>query len=250
MASRLNVYATSHVNSRAVCAAFADGSGAPIVPPAPLLPGDVAMYGCLRGLLPTLKQAQREGRAWYYLDNGYFRAGHYHGYYRATRNAYQHDGSGRHGPDRFERLGLEIKPWRAGGRHVLVCPPGDVWAGLMDFDAADWLRATLAQIAAHTDRPVVVRHKKTPHPLSVDLTDCWALVTYMSNVAVTSLLEGVPVFATGPCAAARMGRTNLLHIESAYYPPDREQWAWNLAANQWTLDEMRAGLHRQQLGIT
>ena len=72
------------------------------------------MYGCLRGLKPTLDQAQAEGRTWYYADNGYFRPGKT-GYFRVTRDALQHDGTGDASPERWERLGLEIKPWRKDG---------------------------------------------------------------------------------------------------------------------------------------
>ena len=72
-------------------------------------------------------------------------------------------------------------------------------------------------------------------PLAVDLKDCHAVVVHSSNVAVDALLAGVPVFCTVPCAAYRMGYADLSKIESPLYPDDREQWAWNLADQQWTL---------------
>ena len=241
----LNVYATQHVNSRTVCAAFAAGARAPIVPPAPLLPGDVAMYGCLRGLLPTLRQAQAEGRAWLYLDNGYFRPGHFSGFYRATWNAYQHDGTGRGDPTRWRALGLTIAPWRRDGSHVLVCPPSDIFGQLMGFDAAGWLVRTIQALARATDREIRIRKKPAAAgagtPLAEDLASAWALVTHSSNAAVEALLAGVPVFCTAPCAAAGMGLADLSRIEGPLLPDDRERWAAALAVNQWTLDEMRGG---------
>ena len=81
---RGHVYATSHPKSRMICEAFAKGSGWPIVPPAPLRDDAVFMYGCLRGLKPTLDHARAEGRTWYYADNGYFRPGK-SGYFRITK---------------------------------------------------------------------------------------------------------------------------------------------------------------------
>jgi hypothetical protein len=51
----------------------------------------------------------------------------------------------------------------------------------------------------------------------------------------------VPVFPLGKCAASRMGLSDLARIETPYYPGDREQFLWNLAAQQWTLDEIAAG---------
>src|SRR3546814_146351 len=107
-----------------------------------------------------------------------------------------------------------------------------------------WLKRVVGELRLHTDRPIVVRTKprRAAHtPLSADLRDCWALVTFMSNSAVEAVLAGVPVFCTGTCAASRMGLSDLARIESPAYPGGRAQWAWNLAANQWTLDEMRAG---------
>jgi hypothetical protein len=58
---------------------------------------------------------------------------------------------------------------------------------------------------------------------------------------VDALLAGVPVFCTAPCAAQTMGHTDPALIETPLYPDDRERWARVLAANQWTLDEMRDG---------
>ena len=238
-----NVYHTGHIYSDTICKAFAEGCGGALVSPAPLLPGSVAMYGCLRGLLPTLKQAQAEGRTWWYMDNGYFRPGHFHGYYRVTRNAFQHDGTGKASSKRWERLGLNIAPWQKGGRRILVCPPSQKFGELLGFNAAAWLQAMLNTLKRHTDREIRVRAKKgNATPLDADLKDCHAVVAHSSNAAVLALLAGVPVFCTAPCAAHRMGGADVSKIEMPVYPEDREQWAWNLADHQFNLEEMRQGL--------
>lgn len=208
-------------------------------------------YGCLRGILPTLRQAQREGRTWIYADNGYFRPMREKpsGYFRVTVNALQHTGSGKAGPERWRRLDLKIKPWRKTGRHIVVCPPARLVAIMLEIDADRWLAETLATLRAQSDRPVRVRAKMSWRdvkfgffqPLASDLIDAWALVTHSSNAAVEALLAGVPVYCTGACAAARMGWADPAMIETPVLPDDREQWAWNVAANQWTLEEMRDG---------
>jgi len=93
-----------------------------------------------------------------------------------------------------------------------------------------------------------VRVREKPHagarnaPLAMDLIDCWAVVAHSSNVAVDALLLGVPVFVTDRCGARRCADTDLSHIESPRMPDDREEWAATLAAQQWTLEEMRSGL--------
>lgn len=78
--------------------------------------------------------------------------------------------------------------------------------------------------------------------MAEDLKGAHALVTYMSNTSVEALLAGVPVFCTGPCAAASMGLHDLAQIEAPYYPDDRQRWFELLAENQWTLKEVAAGM--------
>lgn len=248
--SRFNIYSTGHAHSQAVCSALARGTGYPVVAPTAILDGGVVAYGFLRGLLPILRQAQAEERPWVYADRGYFRVTYgddYSGYFRLTRNAYQYRGlSARRDADRWRRLLLPIHPWRR-GRHVVVCPPGEIFAQAVGgFAAAEWEEQTLAALRAHTDREVRIRRKPKPGSkgptLAADLQDCHALVTFMSNTAVEALLAGVPVFCTGKSAAQCMGLSDLSKIESPVYPDHRQEWAETLASNQWTLDEIKRGL--------
>jgi hypothetical protein len=262
----LNVYCTGHKFSVLVCEAFAKGGPFTIVPPAPLRPGDVFMYGALRGLLPTLRQAQREGRNWYYADNSYFLPGKTEqNYFRITKNALQHDGSGKATPDgkwRATRLGINFKPWRKSGGHIVVCPPGHLFGATFGFSADAWIEKTLAELKKHTDRKLVVRMKvswndakpvdiirgstgkpktSVTTPLLSDLAGAWALVTHSSNAAVEAVVAGYPVVCTESCAASAMGTSDLSTIESPRTDGDRESWLAVLAANQWTLGEMRSG---------
>jgi len=220
------------------CAAFARGCGGSVVHDSTQRPGPIAMFGssAIWGVLST---AQRERRDWYYGDHGYFGRGRY---FRCTKNAYQHDGSGLAAPNRLRQLDIEIKPWRRFGDHVLVCPPDDGFADLMGFSATAWLAKALITLARSTDREIRVRERATNGvTLRQDLRDCWVLVTYVSNAAVEALIAGVPVICTDKCAALRMGHSNLSMVEYPVYPTDREQWARNLAAQQWTLSEMASG---------
>lgn len=247
MACRFNIYSTGHCHSVEVCQAIAAGSGLPIVPPAPLLDGGMVTYGYLRGLLPTLRQAQFERREWIYADRGYFGAtigDDYSGFFRLTANAYQHNGKGTSTGARWRALGLEFAPWKRNGRHIVVCPPGELFAESVGrFRTDEWMESVLGELAEHTDRPIVVREKRQArtHSLAADLIGAWAVVTHMSNAATLALLEGVPVFCTGPSAAQAMGLADLADIETPAYPDDRERWASVLADNQWTLAEIRDG---------
>ena len=256
----LNVYCTQHRWSKMVCTAFAAGAKCPIVPPAPLLPGDVMMYGALRGLLPTLRQAQREGRTWIFGDNGYFRPGKSEtSYFRLTKNALQHSGTGelpfpKHlARARWQRHGIQIAPWRSNGAHIIICPPGRLFGATFGFDSEEWLRTTLKTLGRHTKRELRVRNKmswndvkpvltQSQRPLADDLHGAWALVTYCSNSAVEAICAGIPVFCTNPCAASAMGLSDLTQIEHPRTDGDRKHWAALLSCNQWLLSEMRSGL--------
>lgn len=193
-----------------------------------------------------LNETRRAGRDWWYGDHAYF--GRFR-FYRVTRNAFQHAGVGRADYARWKRLNLTIRAWRASGRHVLVCPPDEAWARLMGFDAAAWLAETLAKLKANTDREVRIRARLgVTRPLEADLAQCWVLVTHASNAAVEALLAGVPVIATGDCAARTMGLADPVSVEYPRYPDNREEWAAVLAANQWTLAEIAAGECWERIG--
>ena len=230
---------------RRLCDAFAAGSGGQVrLDARALAPGPAAFYGVPLRLKPLFDAARGDGRTWFYMDNGYFGRGRY---FRATRNALQNDGRGAGDTRRLHELGIEIRPWRRAGSHVLVCPPGELFGRVMGFDARAWLETTLATLKRHSDRPIIVRRKPLPGaraqgPLALDLRNCWALVTRTSNAAVEALCAGVPVFATDPCAASAMGLADLSRIEAPVTPEGREAWAACLAANQWTLEEIRSGV--------
>lgn len=218
--------------------AFAAGCGAPIQQGGPLREGAVAMFGH-ETLEPMLRQAQAEGRTWFYGDHAYFGRGQF---FRCTRGALQHDGlAGEADPARFLRFGIPVRPWRRAGRHVLLCPNSPSF--LARHGAPSWLDDTIAELKRHTDREIRVRWKNhaPARPLDRDLVDCWAVVTFTSNSAVEAILAGVPAIATAPCAGAGMGSTTLQAIEAPLMPEGRLEWASRLANNQWTLEEMARG---------
>ncbi len=173
-------------------------------------------------------------------------------------------------PDRWlhlqRELGIELRPWRDGGEHVLVLLQlvGD--ASLRGADILAWARACAEEIRAHTKRPILLRpHPQlsrrtareldafglsTPgtrllHPLETtlqeDLERCWACVSFTSGGAVEAAIAGVPVFTLDPGSPARpVGNHDLADIESPARP-DRSQWLHDLAYAQWSPAEMAAG---------
>ena len=223
-------------------AAFAAGAAGDVASDDHLRDGDVAMFGS-PARWDLLMQARALGRDWYYGDHAYF--GRFQ-YYRVTRNAFQADSLGNADLNLPRRHGVEIKPWRPRGRHILVCPPDEPFEALMIragvLAVPGWGSRTVDLLRQFTDRPIVVRGRDQAgkRPLAQDLEDCWAVVTFMSNAAVEAAMAGVPVLATGPCAARAIGRTDLSQIENPIYP-ERTQFVANLLAQQWTMPELADG---------
>ena len=210
-------------------------------------------YGVDQSTRGVFRAACSNGRPWLYVDNGYFR-GRWAGgpYFRITANRAQHSGIGSSTGARFSALGLQVKPWRRAGTHVLIALQSDAWYHRHGSGPADYRRRLEVALAVVTDRPIVWRDKPLRpgggRPLEPDLDDCWCVVTHTSNVGVDALLAGIPVIALGDCAAASMGGRDLAQLEAPPMPDGREAWARVLADNQWTLDEMAAGLPYAQLG--
>lgn len=240
-------YAVSgEVTSPKWAAAFAQGCGGRAVNDASQLqPGPIAAFGT-PAVWPLFTQAQDEGREWYYGDHGYFRRGRY---YRVTRNAYQPTGRGRALRDRFDQLHVDLAPdWKRGGRNIVLCPNSPIYMEHhTKMPIAQWLGETMGAIAQHSDRPIVLRWKKDKgeRPLRLDLEDAWMVVAYSSASAVEALAAGVPVCTLALWAAtAHMGITDLANIESPIYfhMEQRDQFLFNLAESQWTMEEIAAGM--------
>lgn len=209
-----------------------------------LFDGPVATFGS-PPVWPLLRTARQHGRDIYFGDHGYFGR---HKYYRITRNALQHDGTGEATPQRFLAFRREVQPWRETGRHIVVCPNSAAYFQLHGLDVDEWLISVREQLAQVTDRELRIRWKMTATPIREDLINAWAVVVFSSAAALDALIAGVPVFTLAPFAATvRMGRSDLQQIEDPYYPEDREPFLWNLANNQWTIRELCEGTAWQAL---
>ena len=227
-----------------LCDAFAKGCGGAVVDPRAATPSDAFFYGVVPATRDAFNLTRANGCHWYYADNSYFDRGR-QAYYRITRNAFQVSGFCAPNFSRFDALGARIKPWRATGSHIVVCEQSAAFMELCGYGSG-WLDHVVTSIKAHTDRPVRIRRwirdkAKLAETLRVDLADAWAMVCHMSSAANEALLQGVPTFVTGECAASPMSLSDLSKIESPAMNDGREVWAAGLAANQWTVEEIKSG---------
>ena len=238
------------------------GFGARRVPPVILLPGTAIMYGILRGSGNVIKECEREGHPYLYVDHAYF--WQYKGmvdepraHFRIVKNGRYFNNLGDNVPgDRFKALGVEVKPWKKGGSKVVVVPLSAFVARYMGVDPVQWLETTIEALSRHTDRHIVVKPKYPMRdfdpkrsPFIDFIKDAHAVVSAESNVAVDAIVEGVPIFCSPNSPAAAMGLSDLDKIESPVYP-DRENWLNMLAYRQFTIGEIASGKAREILDQT
>lgn len=187
-------------------------------------------YGILRGMADVFRECDRQGKPWFCIDKGYWKPGHYDGYYRVSLRGTQQT-SGWPEPDweRWRALGLAVEPMQQQGdtladRHpVLFCPPTDyaceffgikLWVkpnGLVDY----W------------------RPKGIDDPIKWD--GVRRVCTFNSSVGWEALRRGIPV-ESDPVHSI-VGAWQAKHGTDK-----REELFATMAGLQLTLDEMRSGL--------
>lgn len=221
---------------------------------------DVAIfYGLANGLRVVFDQYKAFRKA-VYIDLGYWKRhkrSRWDGNHKLALNSRHATAYFQARPkpsDRFEASGLTVRPWRDGGNHILVAGMSAKAAACERLGAEVWERRTVAELRKITKRPIIYRPKPNwdgarPIPgstfgkgqsLEEALHDCHAVVTHHSNVAVDALLAGIPCICPEGVASALSGHA-LTQIESPPMPDGREQWAYDLAYTQYSVDEMRGG---------
>jgi hypothetical protein len=220
-------------------------------------PADVGVvFGVYKSKVPiswprggVYRQHRGDGADMIVLETGYIKRGDGPtNYYAAGFNGLngRADFKNKSSPaDRFLQLGVEVKPWREDGNHVLIC--GQVpWDASVDhLDYQEWRRTIEDRVGSHTRRPVVFREHPciVPNqpPLERYLKDCWAVVTLNSNSAVDAAIAGIPVFV-GDKGSMAYGIANL-DLKDIDNPclQDRGYWLDCLAYTQWTPMEMSEG---------
>lgn len=242
--------------AEAVIAGFGGGAIGYCTPAAEIKPDYMpVIIGPHPTTVQTLHDLRSACRPFVTIDNGYFKPYRDGGYFRATTNALQWIAQdppyvGRKpaagGRERFEALGLEVKSWRRddGDGHILLPLQSPVWLRMM-HETDDWLSDWLRTLRLHTKREIVVRLKPlkgTPAqpPLEAQLENCHAVIAYSSNVMLKAVMAGIPVLPLAACAVSPLGEHELGNIEHPRKPL-RLPVLHDLAANQWTIEEIASG---------
>jgi hypothetical protein len=149
-------------------------------------------------------------------------------------------------PGRWRLQGIEVKPWRKDGDHVLVLPQRGIGPVGMAMPR-EWPQKAVERLRTMTKRPVRLRahpgNVSAKKPLEDDLEGAWCAMTWGSGAALKAICAGVPVFYEftrwiGRHSADTLNRgveAPLRNDELREYMLDRLAWA------QWTISEIATG---------
>lgn len=237
----ISCYATpGKVKAVRLCELFAQGvnaagGSARLSPGVPqkLAPGAAAFYGVTPETRHLWRQAVREQRDWFYIDNSYFDTTRGTSY-RITRNAVQFKGIAPSDGARRAALGLTVQPMRDDGDHVVVCLQSPTFMQTVaGVDPRSWFDQIRVEVA---ERGLMTRLRGwngnkavQAQTLAADLENAALLITWSSAAAVEALMAGVPVRVSEQSAAHGIA------------PEQRDAWLNTLADNQWTLREIGDG---------
>lgn len=162
--------------------------------------------------------------------------------------------------DRWEKLGVELKPKREDKpyNHVLLCGQVPWDASVQHTNHIEWLQGIANKLVNLTNRPTIFsRHPLSPSNiylrgiqnaaashLPTYLQGCHATICFNSNSGVESVIAGVPTLSFDEGSMVYdISSHDLVDLDDPYFPDDetRRDWANDLAYCQWNIDEMRSG---------
>lgn len=240
--------------------AFAHGCGAAVTDTGDFDYDESNSPIVIRGILKhkIMTRCWKDKRDFYYMDTGYFgnnksatNPGGWKVWHRIVKNNLQHGDIVKKTSTRWKQLGIELEPRRQ-GRRIIVAAPDEKPCKFYGIDRDTWVQETVKTIKSLTDRPVVIRDRNPNRqqrikldPLSAVLQDdVHALVTFNSNAATESIVQGVPAFVLAPSHAARpVANTDLKDIDDPFWPDQklRQDWVNHLAHGQFHVDELKNG---------
>lgn len=145
--------------------------------------------------------------------------------------------------DRWSQLGIELKPWRADGEHILVLPQRSIGEPGVAMPR-NWIESVTRRLKRYTDRPVIVRKhpgKNVKRELELDLRNAWCSVVWASGAGIKSIVAGIPVFHDFKHWVGAPAASCNWNIEEPFMG-DRCPMMHRLAWAQWGWPEIESGL--------
>lgn len=213
-------------------------------------PGDALLTWNLTGLDRLASLFKQRGGKVIVAENAYLSPAGVPQMYALSEGG--HNGAGRipfvAEESRWRALGVELKPWRRDGKHILVAAQRGIGAKDM-ASPHGWHQRFAEKLQRATKRHVRIRahpgHAGKGRSLAEDLRDAWAVVIWNSSVGVHALAAGIPVFYAAPhwiCSRAAVPLTAGADIERpnlSYL--DREEAMKRMAHGQFHYQEIATG---------
>ena len=166
---------------------------------------------------------------------------------------------------RVAQLGLDIRPWRTQGEHILLCLQHDKseqWKNMPPLE--QYVLETVQRLRQHTDRKIIVRSHprcilpaqlrldnvvyeipkqidKTYDDFDLNFSNAWAVVSWSSNPGIHAVLNGIPAFVGEQSLAYDVANHDFSTINSPK-TPDRQQWLNDYVHTEWTTEEIAQGI--------
>lgn len=206
-----------------------------------------------------------------YFDTGYCKPDQY---YRVSVKSFQpvkYLMDEQKPSDRFERLGLELKPYAVRGEHILFDGASHkfcLWHGFCQDRLGPewwhycwnvWGQEIVETIRQFSKKPIIYRPRPSRNPknaagpidgtihsivsLEEDFNRSFVVVSYGGSIGFHAMVEGVPHFAIGDSIARPLSETFWWKLDEPKIPSEeaRLKWLYNVAYCQWTLDEIASG---------
>ena len=135
---------------------------------------------------------------------------------------------------------------------------------------SEWVMTTIKTVQQHTDRPIVFRphprcplvaiehqyqnvFRDSPRPIigtyddyNLSFKDCHAVVSWSSNPGPQAIISGIPVFCGPSSLAYDVANDDLSKINNPI-KPNRQQWLYDYAHTEYTIEEIEAGIPLKRL---
>jgi len=162
-------------------------------------------------------------------------------------------------------IGIELIPYKARGRDILLCLQRNGGWSMKKTDVIDFAHKTIKKLKQITSRKIIVRghpgdrktlvrlkelliypnvELSTNPDIRTDLLNAWATVVFNSSPGVASLIQGVPVFQMDPqlnySMYGEVANTDITQIEDPILY-DRQEWIERISMCHWSFDELKDG---------
>lgn len=156
----------------------------------------------------------------------------------------QHNGAGlwHVGPrTRWPVFGIDAKPWRETGDHILVVPQRGMGIPPVAMPRT-WTADVVQRLSTLTQRPIVVRYPgERIHPIEPEFRGCHAIVTWASGGGIKAIVEGYPVFYEMPYWIGAYAAIRGLDLIETPYLGERNTLFHHLSWAMWKRDEIADG---------